>query len=110
MTRRLIILPKAEQDVQAIFDYIRERSSDGADRWFRAFLDAATKVLSFPEAYSLAPEDEIVQREIRQFLFRTRSGNVYRGLFIVVSAEVIVLRVRSPGHPPLSQDELSAVH
>jgi len=105
MTRRLIILPQAEQDVQAIYDYIRERSSDGANRWLQAFLETAGKVLKFPSAYSLAPEDEVLKRGIRQSYSGLEVATSIVAFFVVVSAEVRVLRVRGPGQPPPSQDE-----
>ena len=45
MTLRLKILPRAEQDAQHIFDYISERSLQGASTWWIAFEDATKRVL-----------------------------------------------------------------
>lgn len=106
MTHRLSIFPRAERDAQQIFDWIAERSPQGADRWFIALEEAVQKVLRNPGNYALAPENEIVRSDLRQFLFKTRQGSVYRGLFIFSSDEVRILRLRGPGQPPLAIDEI----
>lgn len=106
MTRRLNIFPRAEQDAQKIFDWIAERSPQGANHWFAAFQVATRKVLENPLSYALAPENELLQCDLRQFLFKTRQGNVYRGLFTVADDEIRILRIRGPGQPPLSRDEI----
>jgi plasmid stabilization system protein ParE len=106
MTLRLNILPRAQQDVQKIFDWIAERSPDGANRWFAAFEQATQKLLINPEIYGAAPENKYVACELKQFLFKTRQGGVYRGLFTLIDDEVRVLRIRGPGQPPLATDEL----
>jgi plasmid stabilization system protein ParE len=106
MMRRLIIFPRAEQDAQRIFDWLAARSPQGADNWFIALEDAIKRLLDNPTVYALAPEDEAVHCDLRQFLFRTRHGNIYRGLFTIVGNEIRVLRLRGPGQPPLAQDEI----
>ncbi len=106
MTFRLRILPRAEQDAQHIFDWLRTKSTDGAIRWWFAFDEAVHKLVDHPYGYGLAPETESVPYELRQFLFKTRRGRRYRGVFVVVGDEVRVLRIRGPGQRPLQQDEL----
>lgn len=106
MTQRLNIFPRAEQDAQKIFDWIAERSPQGANSWFAALEAATQKVLHDSSIYALAPENELVNCGLRQFLFKTRQGNLYRGLFTVVDDEVRILRIRGPGQPPLAPDEL----
>lgn len=107
MPLSLVVDPPAEQDVQAIYDYISERSPDGARRWYQAFLNAAHQAVRFPQSYPLAPEDTAFDAyEIRNFLFRTRRGNVYRGIFVILGSELRVLRVRGQGQPPMKNAEL----
>ncbi len=107
MSFALRILPRAERDVQMIFEYIKERSSSGADRWWHAFQDATERVAAAPWQFPFAPENEKSTREIRHYFFKTRQGRTYRGVFIVQDQEVWILRVRGPGQPPLAADELS---
>ncbi len=106
MTFRVSILRRAEQDAQKIFDWIAERSPDGAVRWWSAFVTAAAQLATNPTGRGLAPESELTDYELRQFLFKTRRGRTYRGVFVVVADEVKILRVRGPGQPPLEPDEL----
>jgi plasmid stabilization system protein ParE len=106
MTRRLKIFPRAEQDAQKIFDWIHERSAQGAHHWFSALESAVEKVRRDPQIFALAPESRFVPGDLRQFLFKTRQGKVYRGLFTVTDDEIRVLRIRGPGQPPLSPDEI----
>jgi toxin ParE1/3/4 len=100
-------LPRAEYDAQQIYDWIKERSPEGALRWWTAFLDACDSLKRMPDRHSLAPETDQSDREIRQLMFKTRRGNYYRALYVIVDAEVRVLRVRGPGQPDLLPDELA---
>jgi plasmid stabilization system protein ParE len=106
MTLGLRILPRAERDAQVIFDYIAERSPNGAIRWWRAFESAAEKLIDNPNRYGFAAENGLLDYELRQFLFKTLRGRTYRCVFVLVDNEVRVLRVRGPGQPDLESDEL----
>ncbi len=88
MTLKVRILPRAERDVQQIFGFIASRSADGALRWWDAFQDSAAALVREPASYGLAPESGMGGYELRQFLFKTRRGRTYRGIFTVVGSEV----------------------
>jgi plasmid stabilization system protein ParE len=107
MTYRLQVLPRAEADINQIFLWLQKRSPDGARRWFLAFEQAAQAVLLNPHRFSVAREEMSVGEGLRQFLFRTRHGRTYRGLFVIDDNEVVVLRVRGPGQRDLQSDELT---
>ena len=108
MTFRLRTLSPAHRDVTRILNWIaiEQNAPKGAARWLRAYQAAAKKMVRSPTSYGLAPENEFVEREVRQFLFKTRKGRIYRGLFTINDDEVIILRVRGPGQPPLEPNEL----
>lgn len=106
MSFQLKILPRAAADIQEMFDWVAAHSPDGADRWYAAFQGAARKVLTNPHGPAKAREDAFVEHDLRNFLFKTRRGRTYRGVFTVVGDEVRVLRVRGPGQPDLTADEL----
>lgn len=107
MPLTLVVDQPAERDIQVIYDYIFERSPEGARRWYQAFLTAAQRAVRFPQSYPLAPEDAAFDAyEIRNFLFRTRRGNVYRGVFIILGSDLRVLRVRGQGQPPMKKAQL----
>jgi plasmid stabilization system protein ParE len=99
-------LSRAERDAQQIYDWIKERSPDGALRWWDAYLDACQSLAYNPERNALAPEAQWGDDDVRQALFKTRRGVYYRALYIVSGKEVHVLRVRGPGQPDLLSDEL----
>ena len=101
MTHRLVIVEPAEIDVEEIFDYIHARSAQGADARYRAFLACANEMLRHPFAFSIAPENAEFEFELRQALFKTKSGNPYRCVFTIVGDEVRILRVRGRGQAPL---------
>ena len=108
MTFRLRTLSPAHRDVTKILNWIcnEQAAQKGAASWLRAYDAAARTMARSPTSYGFAPENEVVEREVRQFLFKTRKGRIYRGLFTIVGDEVVILRVRGPGQPLLEPDEL----
>jgi toxin ParE1/3/4 len=106
MAFRLRILPRAERDAQLLFDWINERSPRGARRWWEAYCEARASLQRSPLSCAVAPEAASCDCDVRHLLFRTRQGNYYRLLFLVVENEVRILRVRGPGQPDLMADEL----
>ena len=108
MTYRLRTLSRAHRDVTAILRWLthERKSVAGANSWLRAYYTAIRKVVASPEGYGVAPEDEGEEPRVRQFLFKTRRGSVYRGLFILSADEIVILRIRGAGQPPLEPDEL----
>ena len=106
MSFEVIVLPRARRDVQQIYDWLSERSPDGAARWFNAFGKAIEALESAPESCGLAPENDFVELEIRERIFKTRRGRPYRALFAIVGQEVRVLHVRAPGQDFVDPDDL----
>ena len=100
-------LPRARDDKQAILEWLLERSRQGATAWLDAYDDAMARLRDHADAYEQAFEsDDCPQVDVRQLLFRTRRGRVYRIIFCIDQRDVFVLRVRGPGQPPLHPDEL----
>jgi hypothetical protein len=54
----------------------------------------------------ITPENDDVDLEVRQVLFKTKRGRLYRAVFHVQGDDVYVLRVRGPGQAPIRPDEL----
>jgi hypothetical protein len=44
--------------------------------------------------------------DVRQVLFKTRHGRVYRALFLIEDDHVFILRVRGPGQAPVEPEDL----
>ncbi|MGQ0636344.1 MAG: type II toxin-antitoxin system RelE/ParE family toxin [Planctomycetaceae bacterium] len=105
MMFRVILQPEAESEISAIYQWLASRSSTGAARWFNRFTLALQALASDPHRYPAAPEAEAVGREVRQFLFKTRRGGMYRALFLVEGADVYIVHVRGPGQALLEADD-----
>ena len=52
---RLIIQPPAFEDLDAAYEWIRERAAGAAARWFHGFVDALNSLTESPERCGLAP-------------------------------------------------------
>ncbi|MBI1344839.1 hypothetical protein GC163_00970 [bacterium] len=97
------ILPRAEEDVTEIYDWVSVRSPQGAEAWLAALTSAIDRLPIDPESYGTAPETGLQGFVLRQFLFRTRRGRTYRGIFTLQDQAIYLLRVRGPGQAPLQQ-------
>lgn len=97
MTYRVVILRRAANDVQQIFDWLAERSPDGARSWYRAWNEALDGLEHRPDRFGLATEGPRRNRQIRESYFRTRRGRTYRILFAIVEQDVRVLHVLGAG-------------
>lgn len=107
MKYRVITLRQAENDARTISAWIARRSTTGAARWLDAYEAALKRLPHNPEGYSVADEDdEVPDRTLRQFLFKTRRGRTFRGIFTVEADEVRVLRIRGADQAPLTPDDL----
>jgi plasmid stabilization system protein ParE len=96
---------RAERDSEAIFEWISARSPRGARRWYEVFLDTLRALPATAMACELAPESETCGRDVRQTLFKTRHGRVFRALF-VVDAVIHAVAVRGGGQDFAATDEL----
>jgi plasmid stabilization system protein ParE len=106
MSRTIRIVERARSDVDAIFDWLVHRSTQGAVAWYLAFHGAIDRIAESPESFSEASESDQLARPVRQAFFKTRRGRVYRIVFEVTDLEILILRVRGPGQSPLRRRDL----
>jgi len=99
----VILQAEAERNVATIRGWIADRSADGARKWFDRFLHTLELVRDDPERFALAPESQVLEREVRQATFRMPSGRVYRILFTLADDEIQVLHIRAPGQGSIDQ-------
>lgn len=105
MNYELRILKRAEEDVRTIFEWLEEQSPSGARKWLEAFDSAAQRLRSNPFLWPTAPENSLVDYEVRNFVFKTRRGRKYRALYTVIDNEVRILHVRGARQDLLSKLE-----
>lgn len=108
MTYLVELLEAAKTDYRRIYDYIAKRSAQGAERWDEAFEAALQRLARNPLEGSVAPESSRLTEEVRQVLFRTKHGLIYRAIYKIDDDHVVVLRIRGPGQRPVRQHDLTS--
>jgi plasmid stabilization system protein ParE len=71
VSRDLRIVERARADVDDIFDWLVHCSVQGAISWYLAFGRAVEKIAAAPETFAEAPESHLLNRPLRQALFKT---------------------------------------
>jgi len=104
MRFRVVILRRAELDLQQIINWIEARSPIGAAPWLAAFEKFVERLATAADTLALAEEDTSFDQTLRQGLFRTRRGRVYRAVFVIVGDEARILRIRGPGQAQIEPD------
>ena len=107
MTYKVILLSRAEQDLDAILNWLTERSPDGANAWNRRWLQIVEQLEATPKATVFAPENDDHEIDVRQIVFKTRRGLPYRVLFTIREAQVFVFHIRGPGQDVVAPDDLA---
>jgi toxin ParE1/3/4 len=101
-----VALQRADIDIRRITTWIAERSLQGATSWLDAYELLVQPLETDAASCPVAMEDAECSIPLKQALFGTRHGRTYRAVFTIVGDQVRILRVRGPGQPPLSEDEL----
>ena len=86
---RVLVAAPAEEEIEAAYLYIRERSAANAAKWRAGLLEKAQLLGTSPKRCRIAPENGPFEFEIRQFNY----GN-YRMLFTIQADAVVILHVR----------------
>ena len=99
-------LPRAVADVKHIARWLREHSVHGAAAWMTAYDEMVARLENEPHTFAAAPETH-PEFDVRQALFKTSKGRVYRALFFIEGSDVYLLRVRGPGQDRVEPEELT---
>lgn len=106
MTFRVMITENAKDNLRHYFDWSARNTPDNAERWLNRFQEALQTLSENPQRCSLAPENDVVQEEIRHFLFGKRVGT-FRVLFRIVDDEVRILHIRRAAMRDATPDDLA---
>ena len=106
MSFKVYELRRAQADIRSIAGWLAERSPQGARAWLQAYDDMIGRLEDQPLSCGPAPEREDCEFDVRQALFKTRKGRVYRALFVIEGQDAYILRVRGPGQAPVDAGEL----
>lgn len=107
MTFAVFELPKAKTDKRRIVRWIVQRSPQGASAWLNAYDRMNERLQTDAVAMPVAEESRDLELEVRQILFKTRRGRIYRAVFHIDGSNVYILRERGPGQAPVTDDSLS---
>lgn len=99
-------LRKAIADKRQIFEWLHPRSQPGAISWLVAYDKMVERLESGADGFGQAFENADLDMDVREALFKTRRGRVYRAVFIVEANNVYILRVRGPGQAPVTPADL----
>jgi plasmid stabilization system protein ParE len=94
-------LRKAKADKRRIFEWLHERSRPGAIAWLAAYDQMVERLKTDAQSFGEAYENADLDLDVKQALFKTRRGRLYRALFTIEGGEVFILRVRGPGQAPV---------
>ena len=106
MTYRVIITANAKDNLRQAYERAADHAPRTAARWLNRFQAALQTLSSHPQRCSLAPENALVEPEIRQFLFG-KGRNVYRAPFAIREDEVLVLHGRWGGMEFATEEDIS---
>ncbi|MBI1904057.1 MAG: type II toxin-antitoxin system RelE/ParE family toxin [Planctomycetia bacterium] len=87
---------RAKDDLRSAFERAQEHAPVTARNWLRRFKKALQTLSARPRHCGLAPENALVDYELRQLLFG-RGRRIYRALFTIVEDEVWVVHIRWGG-------------
>jgi plasmid stabilization system protein ParE len=107
MRFRVKELRRAQADVRQIVEWVAERSPRGARAWLDAYDSMIARLEENAGSFGPADENDDCEFDVRQALFKTPRGRVYRALFFIDRDEVFILRVRGPGQAPVDPKELA---
>ena len=105
MSFRVLIQPRAEQDLLAAAGFLldRSKSSTVARRWLRGIRAKINTLKTSPHRCPVDPDSAAYGTEVRVLLYGKRQG-VYRVLFTIRGDAVFVLTVRHSAQRRLTDD------
>jgi plasmid stabilization system protein ParE len=106
MSFRIELSPKAIDESEEVFLWIREHSgSESAARWYAGLFRAMRTLNEEPTRCHLAREAAVLGMDIRQLLYGDRRSG-YRILFVVRDDCVLVLHIRHGARRSLTRREV----
>jgi plasmid stabilization system protein ParE len=92
-------------NAEEAYQWLKERSSSAATKWFNGLLDVVESLEMFPTRCGIARESEKAGETIRQMLYGKRP-HVYRILFIIRDDVVYVLHIRHGARRAMKPEEI----
>ncbi len=106
MRYRVVITDPADRNFRDHFQWIRERSPQGASAWRTRIIEAVQSLETSPERHSLARESVAFPVEIR-CLLSGKNRSAFRILYQIKGEEVLVLAIRRPAQDLMQPEDPS---
>ena len=107
MNYRVIILPRAEADIEANARWWAEHHSvEQALHWFNAMHEQLRSLSLFPERNGHSAENDEFPYEIRDKLLGLSSRPSYRAVFTIKEEVVYVLTIRRSAEDAIHVDQI----
>jgi plasmid stabilization system protein ParE len=97
MEYRVRLLPRAQNDIEELYDWVIQRTPQQGHGWYTGLIEAIDSLRQHPYRCSTAPESSEFKEPVRQLLYGKRP---YRILFWIQGKEVQVLHVRRGARQP----------
>ncbi|MEQ8791957.1 MAG: type II toxin-antitoxin system RelE/ParE family toxin [Pirellulaceae bacterium] len=109
MTFRVVILPRAEADIEANARWwASSHSPEQAAQWFDAVHEQLKSLSDSPEINGFSAENDAFPYKIRDKLLGLGSRRSYRAVFTIKGEAVYVLTVRRASQDVLRPDQVDA--
>ncbi|MCA9191081.1 MAG: type II toxin-antitoxin system RelE/ParE family toxin [Planctomycetales bacterium] len=103
--RQVFLTQRAKSDLKHYFEFAAERAPSTALQWLNRFKESLNSLSLNAERCSLAPEDGLLKRAVRQLIFG-KQNNRYRALFVIEEQRVVVLHIRRGGMDTANKNDL----
>ena len=103
MVYRVKLTPRAQKDVEELFEWVIHRAPHQGSLWYQGLIEAIKSLENHPERCAIAPEGRELRQPVRQLLYGKRP---YKIFFWIKAGEVHILHVRRGARRPwnLSRD------
>ncbi|MEX2119211.1 MAG: type II toxin-antitoxin system RelE/ParE family toxin [Pirellulales bacterium] len=105
MIYHVIISPNAKANLRAYCLHAAQHAPATAARWLDRFESALATLSVEPRRCGLAPENDRVDAEIRQFIFG-KGRSIFRALFAIEGDKVHILHIRRAAMDVATPEEL----
>ena len=104
MRDRVVITDPADRNFREHFQWIRERSPQGAEAWRARIIEAVQSLETSPERHPLARESAAFPVEIR-CLLSGKNRSAFRILYQIKGKEVRILAIRRPSQDLMNPED-----
>ena len=93
MNYTVLVMPRAEKDLNEAYEWLVERTPQHAPEWYNGLLDAILSLSEMPMRHPFCPRRSGTDRETRQMVYGDK-WHAFLILYVVRGERVLVTHVR----------------